>query len=268
LLTRLSNLCIATLAAFAMTLAHAEASVLRVSDPAGTYALLSERRGDVLLALMPEMTPKRSLLTTLTSPWGRVDLMLNGQPLGPYRAGTLLRITPRLGQNKLLIQSINEPSQQIEVAFGAMRAAGVGTQIVMIEAGRAAPLIARTLPSTTSRRIAEALERRSDGGLQRVFALLRSGGVESTPARSISNWRASGERPMDFGDSNGGGDSDSDSSERPAATNTTSSTGSAETETAEANEALSNGTGVSAETETESSDDRGFDVSADRRSYF
>lgn len=249
-----------------MTFAHAEASVLRVSDPAGTYALLSERRGDVLLALMPEMTPNRSLLTTLMSPWGRVDLVLNGRPLGRYRAGTLLQITPRLGQNTLQIQSINEPLQQIEVAFGAMRAAGVGTQIVMIEAGRAAPLIARTLPSTTSRRIAEALERRSDGGLQRVFALLRSGGVESTPARSISNWRASGERPMDFGGSNGGGDSDS--SNRPATTSEATSTDSPETASEEGNEAPSNDASVSADTETESSDDRGFDVSADRRSYF
>lgn len=249
----------------AVNLAHAEAPVTRISDPLGAHALLSERRGDVFLALMPEMTPSQSLFTTLTSPWGRVDLRLNGQPLGRYRAGTLLQITPRLGQNKLQIQSTHEPSQQIEVTFGAMRAAGVGTQIVLIEAGRAAPLIARTLPSATSKRIAETLERRSDGGLQRVFALLRSGGVESTPAPSKSNWRASGAQPNDFVDSNGGGGSDS--SDRPTATNTTSSTGTAETETAETNEAPSNDTNAPAESQNEQSDDRGFDVSADRRSY-
>lgn len=266
LFARVRDWCVILCAVMAGSTVSAEQMVARIDTPSETRTLLSETRGDALLALMPEMVSGTTLLNQITSPWSRVDLRLNGRSLGRYRAGTLLQVTPRLGENRLQIQSRTDPAAQIELKFGAMRAYGVSTHVVVIEAGRATPLIARTLPRTVSKRISDALEQRTDGGLRRVFALIRSGGEETVPAPMIRNWRAGGERSTEFGGSDGGGDSGSD----PVVSDRTEApaTDAAVADNAEDGAAPSVESSSSAESATEDTDDSGFDVSADRRSYY
>lgn len=176
-----------------------------------------------------------------------------------------MAVTPRLGQNRLQVRSVTEPSQQLEVQFGAMRAAGVATALVMLEQGVASPVIATTLSRSVTQRISTALSTRTDGGIARVFALIRSGGVEARPLPTPRNWRAAG--GADSQSSGGGGDSTESQSDTTVSASTETSTAASES-TAEAASESSAADSTTSSSDSESTTSSDFDVSADRRSYF
>jgi len=246
------------------------ASTERLNNVSSVSDALTRQRGDVVLALMPELVSSQSLLAQLASPWSRFDVQLNGQTLGQYRPGTLLQVTPRLGQNRIQLKSTLDPDQAIELKFGAMRAAGVATGMVAIEAGVVSPVIVRPISKTVTARIKTAIAQRQDGGLARIFALIRSGGVESTPAVVRQNWRSRNSAQTEIGGSDGGSDDGSGSDSAVASESTASapSNNGADDTTGNSGETSVSESAASTEPSDESSTDSGFDVSADRRSYY
>ena len=243
------------------------AGSVRLQSPAQVGQQLSQTRGDVILALMPEILPQQALIARLSSPWARFELTLNGQSLGRFRPGTILAVTPRLGQNRLQVRSVSESSQQLEVQFGAMRAAGVATALVVLEQGVASPVIARTLSRSVTQRIETALSARTDGGIARVFELIRSGGIEARPLPTPRNWRAAGGGDSQSSGGGEGSDSSESQSDATVSASTETSTAASESPADTASESsAADSTASSSDSESTTSSD--FDVSADRRSYY
>ena len=239
----------------------------QLRSPVEVGSQLGQTRGDVILALMPEILPQQALIARLSSPWARFELTLNGQSLGRFRPGTILAVTPRLGQNRLQVRSVSESSQQLEVQFGAMRAAGVATALVVLEQGVASPVIARTLSRSVTQRIETALSTRTDGGIARVFELIRSGGIEARPLPTPRNWRAAGGGDSQSSGGGDGGDSTESQSDTTVSASTDTSTAASESPADTASESsAADSTASSSDSESTTSSD--FDVSADRRSYY
>lgn len=151
----------------------------KLSSSNEVLEVLGESRGNTLLAFIDSPFDQSDGLRHLKGALSQYALELNGQPVGTTGLNTLLHVTPRIGLNRLIIQDLFDRSSVFEVSFPAMRSAGVPTSIVeVVTFSDPEEIRATSLRSVDVKTIEKALTRSVDGGMDRVFELIRKRGQE------------------------------------------------------------------------------------------
>jgi len=244
-----------------------------LSSPRAVIDALNQNHGDVLLAFIDSPSDQSSPFRNFQGLLSVYQLDLNNVALGTVRRNTVLHVRPRLGLNRLRIQDAYNTDQMTEVAFPAMRSAGVPTSIVEIRTSRQFQWMeAIQLTGSEVQTIKDALNRDSSGGMSRVLQLIRSRGKEiAKPKVHRVNWS----RGVVSQSSGGGSDNDSGSNSGGSTATVSSSettvSDSAVSESTVSNVADAIEATVDAATEaaSETTDsESSANVSADRRSYY
>ena len=243
-----------------------------LSSPRAVIDALNQNHGDVLLAFIDSPSDQSSPLRNFQGLLSVYKLDLNNVALGTVRRNTVLHVRPRLGLNRLRIQDAYNTDQMTEVAFPAMRSAGVPTSIVEIRTSRQFQWMeAIQLTGSEVQTIKDALNRDSSGGMSRVLQLIRSRGKEvAKPRVHRVNWSRGVVSQSFGGDSNSDSGSDGESTTQSSRPTSSDASVNASEDTAtmssEASDPVSDTSAeVAADTEANSSSSN---VSADRRSYY
>jgi len=243
-------------------------SAQRLDSQASVLDVLSQSRGDAVLAFIDSSADQSSAVRSLQGLLSTYLVELNGTDLGPIRRNTVIQVRPRLGLNRLKLTNAFDKSQSTEVTFPAMRSAGVSTSVIEIQTSRQFSWIqALTLSSAEVQLIEDALKRSHHGGMRRVLALIRARGKEMVPKKiDRVNWRSG--RPAidssDTGSDSGSLSSGESFSEAASSDSTMESIGGSESVDTSEPSVESGEEAVSEAAESESSSS----VSADRRSYY
>ena len=243
-----------------------------LSSPRAVIDALNQNHGDVLLAFIDSPSDQSSPLRNFQGLLSVYKLDLNNVALGTVRRNTVLHVRPRLGLNRLRIQDAYNTDQMTEVAFPAMRSAGIPTSIVEIRTSRQFQWMeAIQLTGSEVQTIKDALNRDSSGGMSRVLQLIRSRGKEiAKPKHQRVNWSRGVVSQSFGGDSNSDSGSDGESTTQSSRPTSSDASVNASEDTAtmssEASDPVSDTSAeVAADTEANSSSSN---VSADRRSYY
>ena len=234
---------------------------------------LRQNRGDVVLAFIDSPADQSSSLRNIQGLLSVYTVTLNGEGLGRIRRNSVLQVKPRLGVNRLVIEDAFDANKKIELAFPAMRSAGVSTSIVEIRTSRQFTWIeALKLSDHEVQAIEDALVSDQTGGMSRVLRLIRLRGKETIkPAVKRVNWSRGVVSSSVHGESHS--DSGSNPEEAPSVENSSATalgepeaaveSNSMAADVAESASDASDGD-VSEPSATESSPS----ISADRRSYY
>ena len=255
-----------------LPLSVSAAGAQKLGSTAAVLDALRQNRGDVVLVFIDSPADQSSSLRNIQGLLSVYTVTLNGEDLGRIRRNSVLHIRPRLGINRLVIEDSFDADQKIELAFPAMRSAGVPTSIVEIRTSRQFTWIeALKLSDHEVQAIEDALVNDRTGGISRVLRLIRSRGKEIVkPAVKRVNWKrgvvslSAGGEPnyigADSGHMQSGGNSSTTASGQPDAAVGSNSIAADVSESA--SEAFDGA--VSKPSKSESSPS----ISADRRSYY
>ena len=239
-----------------------------LNSPGAVLDALNQRTGNVIVAMVDDPRGRAQFTTQIANRLRGLDVSLNAQALGTMRTNTLRYVRPRLGVNRLAVETSDGA---MRFQFPAFRSAGVATGIVVLTSGAADAMRLTPLASDDVARIRDALSRSLAGGMPRVIALIQNRGVEQTapPRPQSGQWMtrsdgASTER--DSGNDSNGSDASvsTSASAEPASDDSTADATASESSESSDPESASNSEG--SEEPADSAQD--FDVSADRRSFY
>ena len=173
-----------------LPLSVSAAGAQKLGSTAAVLDALRQNRGDVVLAFIDSPADQSSSLRNIQGLLSVYAVTLNGGDLGRIRRNSVLHIQPRLGINRLVIEDAFDADQKTELAFPAMRSAGVSTSIVEIRTSRQFAWIeALKLSGREVQAIEDALMSDQSGGMSRVLSLIRLRGKETVrPAVKRLDW--------------------------------------------------------------------------------
>lgn len=231
---------------------------------------LKKTRGDVLIAIFGRDGLGGNMLERTLSKIPGLQISLNGRNLGIARGNAMFSTIPRLGVNLLTLRARNQPELSETVKFPSLKSYGVPTSIVAVEfVGSPTKPRAKLLPGSVTTRIITAIESQPGGGMARIFKLIEDNGYETINSESIvkRNFKFDGTRNYRQDESDDPGYSQDENLADDQNLESQAQQNLSNQETTDTEEKSDNLNSGDAAVES-NNNERSYNISADRRSYY